>query len=434
MQRAAKLFVLLGIGSLFFRRGIIKPYTLQPFEFFILLAGITLALFFIFHKEKWEELKALSGWFLFFLAMALFAAAGTINGYRLYGLDETIQKAILIDFFYIAIGALAFFLVFYFSREARFRKHAVLTFLSPIIFTPFLLSRYLADKLGFTEGRTHFWGLTTNPSEFALLSLFSLSILVFLILKEKRTLIRVFLWILIVFLVALILWSGSRTAWASIVAVALFVGLFIFSKHYPKNWKSGIGRIFLYILVSILTVTASFFILPHREKIMVLDRVFPQITNYDPTFFRLDELALGDAMYSVIKSDAIQFPYQNRQRIWPQALHLALSHPLLGLGVTYDISSNKIRDGAEVVGAHNTFLEALLTGGVGLFLLLLLFYAKVLRQLETLERDYQFVGLVSMVTSIFLFSLFGDYLFALPWMWVPFALLFGKGGTEPSKL
>jgi len=83
MQRISQILVLIGIGTLFFRRGIIKPYSVQPFEFFIILAALTLLIFFIIHKEKIGELKSLSEWAKIFLTIVLFGVAGSINAYRI---------------------------------------------------------------------------------------------------------------------------------------------------------------------------------------------------------------------------------------------------------------------------------------------------------------------------------------------------------------
>jgi len=424
MQRISQILVLIGIGTLFFRRGIIKPYSVQPFEFFIILAALTLLIFFIIHKEKIGELKSLSEWAKIFLTIVLFGVAGSINAYRIYGIDENIIKGTEINLFYIFISSLSFLLTYFFAKKEIFKKYISIALLSPLIFSPFLLLPSTADALNLVSGKTHFQGLTTNPSEFALLCLLALVSLFTFFIEIKGLIKKIILWISITSIISLIIWTGSRTAWLLIGISVLFFA--IYSSKNRIGLKAKIKHFSLFILCSITTVALAFAILPHRGKIMMMDRVFPQITNYNPAFFKLDQISTKDVFYK-IKIPAIKIPYQERASLWSQAINLSIKHPFLGLGFDYNNSSQQITQNGKPTSAHNTLLQSVLIGGIGLLLLFLLIIFKGIKRLyKNKEKDQQWVILVLFGIVLISFFMVGDFLFALPWMWIPMALIFAK--------
>lgn len=423
MRHFAEILVVFGIISISFRERLIKPYTLQPFEFSILLAALIIFILLIHQGKKIKGVNPFLFWVGIFVVMTFLGVLGSINAYRIYGFNNQILKDIIVDLFYIIASAFSFLLVYILAENIDFRKYIFISFLIPLLYGPFIFIPSVADKLGLLGNGIYFKGFMSNPSDFSMLSLFCLASLFMFFTKTNGLIKKLILWSFILLMISIIIWTGSRAAWFSVGTFIILYGIL----HAKKGvvLTARIKQFFLFVFCAAITIILSFAMLPHRAKIMSLDRIFPRITNYNPTPARFDSIRLSSAINRISK---IEIPYQSRQFLWPEAIALSLQHPFLGLGFEYSAVSKQILQNNRPIPAHNTILQSFLVGGAGLLIIYLLIAWKCIKAIKELRVDVndEWIFLVASSTVLTVFSLSGDYLFSLPWIWIPISLLLTK--------
>jgi O-antigen ligase len=133
----------------------------------------------------------------------------------------------------------------------------------------------------------------------------------------------------------------------------------------------------------------------------------------------LTHITLREALKKIANNHNPSLPYQNRGNIWRQSLELSLKHPFVGLGIDYYDSSKTVNQGTtEITMAHNIFFQIVLTGGIGLLLIFLFILWKIFSVLKNQTKDINWLILTTMICTVFIFSLFGDLFFGMPWVWI----------------
>ena len=426
---ASRWLVLFSVLGLILRRGLFKPYTLQPFEIIIILASI-LFLFIVFKKKLFSHIGPVWIWFLGVIALLLLL--GFVNSFFIFGIDSSILAPSSKDFFLLTTVFLGFYLTAIYGEDPTFRKRIFYFLSGAILFTPFIFFPQHAFTAGVMTDGFQFIGWQNNPTIFGLFVLIPFIICVEQTFRQKRWLAKTPYWIGAILLYSLILWSSSRGIWfASILAVGFLSFYYIFKIYLPHSLLRNISTVAVLLFFSFLS---SFLILSSPVKIMVLDRVFPIISNYTarPEIFK--ELSLNES-FIIMRSkekNLPEVPYQNRKLIFSQALGLLVKHPY-GIGPEYfRIIPHSIFDGEKgPTTAHNTFLQAGLSGGFLLIIVYVLLWIKIWQTLMRTQRDQEWLWLSASLLGIFFVSMLGDFLFYVPAIWILMGLVVAKGKTPP---
>jgi hypothetical protein len=432
MQKLAKIFLILATATLFFRFNVVWFFKL--FEIFTIPALVFTVLSAKTQEERSslvEFIKTNGAWLTIFLLALLFSLIGSLNGFMLYGFGsaQTIL-AVAGGYFYFAVSMITFLLVLYYGRDKAFRRKILLAFCSPIIFIPFIFTPALTQKFIPLNDGIHFQGTHDNPITFAFLCFFSAAVLTSCVLASKKPGKRLACWLLVVGLLSLIIWTGSRIAWlSSATAVSLiFIYLLRLEAEGFSNKKSA-----AFILAALFSVIISFAILPNAAKIMALDRVYPQISDHFPSFIKLNGMPLRDAIVKILANPLPSAPYQSRENLWPQAIKLFAKNPL-GLGIEYFRLAKEIKQNGSPTHSHNTILQAGLVGGVGLLIVCVLAIWKIASALiKAPQRDFEWLTLAVMLSGSLFFSLVGEFLYIIPWIWIAAALAVAKSNYDSPK-
>lgn len=436
LEHFIKFFVLLADASLIIRIGIIKPYTLQPFEFFILVATVLFII--LWYKEGISDraYKYLKFYGKIFLITIILFLIGTILGYIKYGMNAEIALNLIKDLFYLSTIFLGLIFHIYYGNEKTFRKKALLLMSLPVLFSIFLVMPKIAEKISILGNGNSFIGLQENITVVGFYLLIPFSLFTFSTLKEIRKLRKYVYWILAILSFSLILWTGSRAAWLAVLGI-LFVYLYMYTKHIVPL-TSRILRIFIIGCCLIASASLSFLLLPHSVKVMSLDRVFPHLTNFNPspvilvqtkiTFPALTKpTIIPKETASNTKIVDSKWPaYQSRQSLWPQAFSLLMYHPF-GLGPEYGSMSKKILDPAgKWTRSHNTFLQAGLSGGFMFLILIIICIYWIFKKLYIIPNSNERNLLFGLWVGFLIILSLGDYLFTIPWVWIIAGLILGK--------
>ena len=420
MKRLAKISILLAIGTLFYRRDIF--YLIKPFEILISLAVIFTVIALINSRKKRDELKNTlklhSDWLKIFFLMFIFSAIGTLNGYLIYGLEEEIFIRTVGNFIYLFINVLAFFLVIHYNnQDSKFKNYLLLSFYSPLIFAPFIFMPGIAERLALFSDGIHFYGLHKNPTTFGFLAFYTLILLTIAYLASNQRYKKILYWTGCIGIFSLIIWTGSRAAWLAAFIALIWITSYLYQKHKKNAIK--------FLIITLLSAVISFMVLPYRTKIMALDRIYPQISNYFPVAFKLEQKPFKTILNEIAVNPLPSLPYQSREIIWPQALNLFFKNPF-GLGPEYFRLTKSIKQSGAFTHSHNTILQAGLTGGIGLLIVYLFIIWKITNKLKSQNKDYEWLALSIIMLGSLIFSLIGELLFIIPWIWIGMALVITK--------
>lgn len=408
MRRYAEILVLASTATLFFRKEVF--YLFKPFEIGVAASLLCLLIYALRRRENpLKGTPSLQLWLTLFGLMLFWSAVGTVNGYRIYGIADPVKTAG--GFFYLGVGMAAFLLALHYGERPAFRNAMYACLLSPLLLTPLLLMPAKAEAWEFVADKIHFFGFHKNPTTFAFLAAIACVILIGKCLAAKSKAGMVLPWLGTVALFALCLWTGSRAAW---LAIAIAYAWMAFLTY--RSARLRLGKLPLLAAAAALTIAASFTLLPHRTKIMALDRIYPQISGNVPAY-ELFAAIPWQAVSAAVTESRPSLPYQSRQSLWPQSLALFAEHPL-GLGVEYFRSAKAIRQDGYSTHSHNTALQILLTGGAGLLATCLLFAYAVALKLWEAEKGHERTVLSALLVATAVFLMIGEYFYIVPWTWI----------------
>ncbi len=433
VDTVVKWCVYIASAGLLIRIGMVKPYTLQPFEVAILLATLLTIISWIITgmNNRWKTLVQVT--IPWFLAIVVTLGIGTLLGFRTYPINAEALLATAKDFFFIGTLYCAFLLVRYYSNEQRFRTILTILLLMPIVWSVCLLIPQVALHAGFLSDQYTLVGLSGNQSILATSLLIPFGYCWYIFLTRKTSIAWRIVWYVGATISgALLIWTGSRGAWLSAAAlVVFFLGL---AYNQRTNWK----HLLINILLMFCSAALSFIVLPRPSQIMALDRIFPSVTDYNPVPAKLETVSIKTAITTIADStvevshtteaptqsipERPLVPYQNRGPLWQQGIMLAMRNPF-GLGPEYArISQALTEPDGRWVPAHNTVLQIFLSGGVGLGITLSFLFFVFIQTMRRNRKDKEYIMYASISCSMFMIMLFNDYLFTVPWIWIVLAL------------
>lgn len=285
-------------------------------------------------------------------------------------------------------GAFLMFVVVFFSNRflskekfARIFKMLFIPFFAILIFAvvQFVFSLSYFDKNLF-EGRID--SLLGNPNVLALYILLMFPVLVSLFWNNKSSIEKIGLSILLLFVVFVLMLTGSRTAF-----IIFVVNLAVFAFFYFKKRKMNFLKIAIVCVLAVLILFTFFRAIPRqiRERYLFANR----------------HLISGDTRLS----------------IWHDTIPVVMKRPFFGFGHdqfadAFKSNSNSalLKEASVVDRAHNYLLDVLVERGlfgiIGMFLLIGYVLFKTLKFVWNNDKDditAMFMGLLStsLPSSIF---------------------------------
>ncbi len=273
---------------------------------------------------------------------------------------------------------------------------ASLLLLPAMIYAPSWAHAFFLD-----DSSTRFTGFLADPNYYAAFEVVPALLALWFVFEhpfKKNHLVSIIALILFMLATGSILWSGSRGGIAGLIAgIIVYVALMI----WKLPWRTTLARTGILLVACGL----SFFILPAQAR-------------YDITY-RADTIVNTGSDAPIFNLTA----RQGRSAIWKSALSQIARNPL-GYGPDYgptaDIQGDN-NDHHRV--AHNTILQILLTGGVGLFAIAIAGAWIFVRLIFTMRlpfgmAEYAIGALAAtLVAALFLDSLWSR------WIWVLIAIL-----------
>ena len=394
MEFLSKIFTIFAVATLPFIPG---PVYAWPFVFFILAAAV-LQLLLVLGKRTTLGPEKLSFWAKLFCFFFLFLILGSINSALFYGFDYTADRGVFIDFFLLAVYMLGFLLVFFHATDPRFRRGVFIAFLSPLIFAPFIFMPDAAKPLTLVSGTNMFEGLLKGePTSFASFALMPFILLAALFVREVDWKRRAPYFIGMTLAASLVLWSGIRSAWL----IALFSAIFILVFEFKHRTTRRAAFVATALFLLSLSAAVSFFLLPHDAQISILNRIFPQVTDYTYSGKMIEGISLKKAIDKIISNPVPSLPAQERSTIWSQSVKLLAENPF-GLGIDYHVSSHAILQDGFITTAHNLFLETGLQGGIGALIILIFLLKEISFSLKNApEKSTEWLVLALAVLNFF---------------------------------
>ena len=366
-EKISKFLLILATLSLIIRKGIfLETFIPKPFEFFLFLALIG-SIFYFFPKNldkfKIIDKKIYLALFIFLFSVGL----ATLISYLRYGVGFNTEGVLTTIRFLIIIIIFILFYVFL-KEDEIFFKRIWLSFLVPIIFTPFLIFPELAYKFSLVKGDGRFYGFLQNPALASLFFLVALSFFFGLFFKnfyQKKKLFALLFFFSSVIMTSFIFWSQSRTTWIEMV-VALITLNYLIINVFKRN---KLNYVLLNFFLTFLLLVISFIILPSSAKTTSLLRIFPQYTSFvresHPDLQTTSSEQVRQVL-SKIKTEGSMPDIlydQLRPTIWKEYLKSSLKNPL-GLGLNY-FPVLAIKINGEPAGTHNDYLNSFAYGGPG---------------------------------------------------------------------
>lgn len=395
--------MLLAIAALPIKYG---PVYLWPSVIFIL--AVTCLYLFLVLKGRTKIDADIKYWATTLSLLYLSLIIGSINNWVKYGSTIMDIKGILVDLFLPGIYLIWFLALLSQKKKLGFKRWAIFAFASPLIFTPSVLFPEQAKRLGFISPTNMFEGLLEgNTTLFATLLLIPFIMLTVLFVKESKWKQKLLHLAVITPTATLILWTGVRSAWFAAGLSAILIFLFELKHTEVKRPMFAITTLSMFAMISV----TSFLMVPHDAQISILNRVFPQVTDYTYSQEIIKSTSLQEALAKIKENPKPSLPYQNRNLIWPQATKLLVGNPI-GLGTQYHISSKAILQDGQVTVAHNLFLEAGLQGGLATLIIYLILIWKTISSIRYAKyKDAEWLILSLAFLSLFIIAFFdGHYL------------------------
>lgn len=423
-ERATIIFLCLASISLVARVGIVKPYTLQLFEFFIILSAASTTAGWLAHgmDERWQRLLQRSlPWFCGILSCMLL---GTMISDAFFGISREAAVALAKDLFYLLTVFTCYLLLYYHAPDPQFRKAILYSLFFPLVWSIFLFMPETAVRAGLTGDFNTLVGLSRNQNILAasLLIPFGWSWHKVLI-SSKLTFLKIPYYAAATLSCSLIIWTGSRGAY---LAGAFILGCLLVYAIKVSKFRASTYLLLAGFLVTV-SLVISVLLVPHEGKVAVQKRISPgpfiwetSVTSANPSPVQTPSLLLPKNTLDLM------IPAQSRGNLWKQGGILAATHPF-GLGPEYALVSGLIREkDGRLAPAHNTILQVVLSGG---FILLTGFGILLYRFLTYIRchiKNPEMAAYIFIIGGIVITMLLNDYLFTLPWAWIMIALFIGS--------
>lgn len=451
---AAKVSIALAVAAFVWRRnrilgfGISKPLVKPsdilaiPAIFFIIVAyalGRRLRadrdrMIFVW---RWTKYLAM------FAGFCLFGSA-----WNIFVLGNVAWKAELAGYARLALGGLLLCAVLYTGyRSGKYVKVLVLAFFSALVLVPALvlpLEALFGNFLVVSPASFTFMGLHPSTAILAHYLVIPLALMFALYLPRPLRDWRKWLFgVVTILLTSIMLWTGSRAGWLGAAAAFTAVGFGVFL-HGRKKTILLEAAVF-----GLAAFIAGWLILAPLARNTVLVRIFRETelkTEVDEaTLARVEKnlregYTLLTAPPTMVQNALIRLPTprfleaiqpevsvgfeESRGSIWKWYIGRVFRNPL-GVGPTYRQVFSERNMKKQQVDAHSVWIETLIMGGVGAFVVLLVFFARVFQGIVRAlpkSADKFTAGLFGAFVGTLTVATFTDAL-EFRWQWVLVALV-----------
>lgn len=388
-------FLLASLATLSFKNPVLL-WALNANDVFLLLSLGFLAIFAFLTKQSITfPRKAL----LVLFAVIASIVLGTVVSVTVFGVFPAIAVREYLRLF-ACIATL--FLVWFFGKHTdRLMKRIILALAFPSLLLPFFL--FSSQPLIFRfldESKTRLTLFLVDPNYLASFLILQAFILIWITFAQpfgRKIWISAVSAILFSLTAGSILWSGSR---GGVIGFLFSIILFLVFALWKLPFRKGVAT----AAVVVASLAGSYFILPDMARDNIVSRSGNII---DPT---------ASNPFQKFASK------QGRSEIWENAFMSIKTNPL-GYGLGYHETTDIREAGTHHRIAHNTILEAFLTGGIvlGLVLaacLIVLTKKTVFSKLPFSGVHYFFFALTGTLGS----SLFLDSLLSR-WIWVAIGIV-----------
>jgi O-antigen ligase len=362
--------------------------TIDLFGFGIdyLATKITLPLFLLVSVITDKSLFSLKKFSKYLIPLFMFFILQTIMSF----LNKTVLYTSFFDFPFF-INILLFIVIVNLSIK---QPHIIHKGMYVFVISTFLLALFFSLNIGTTVVNDfRFTIFNINANELGVRASISLIILFtqFFDNKKKRNFINIMMFL---FLFKLLVATGSRTAFISLM-LSLLIYL-LFNKSIGKIKKQLFQ--FLMIIVSLFMWELFF------KNSYIVERLLSTINDND---------------------------LSSRDLIWVAVFQIFSENYFFGLGKTgYNIAVIDLL--GRVASPHNVFLEVLsYTGVVGLFIFFIFLYRVLKTAFEKFKKDKQTLPLIFFLHILVM--LFSGQVFAPKFAWVLFAYIVSNSVFESTK-
>jgi len=350
--------------------------------------------------------------------------------------EKQIIKYILLSVLFIIIGTISSFIIFKNVSHINTIKGYLYLFINFLIFTQiillsknngalpkkilwcflFSLSQILFIYIPeinkyFLYNDYRFNGLLSNPNYFSNFQIIPTLFLLFLLIdKNYKIIIRIIISILFCFSVGLIIWSGSRSGLLGLI-MSLISLIVLIIPILPRKKLAGI------VFLIIISFPLGYLIIPKISH----DNIISRISDIQTRTTKSGLIESNTTVISVLNKVSGE---QDRLNIWKNSLPFIVKNPL-GYGNEYKDIIDIKGDGLDHRESHNFELQLLLTGGIGLFLIINFALLKIV--IESIKNCYkkkfnEMHILLPILIGIFVSSMFLDPL-SFRSIWVIMAII-----------
>ncbi len=192
-----------------------------------------------------------------------------------------------------------------------------------------------------------------------------------------------------------VLGSMMRHLWAGLGVAMLF--LFLFSDlRQKKYFKKIVLRYITMSFIALILITYLALILPHSKLNSVTTNASEEIFSRVESIFNFSQ----DKSFSW------------RDLVWNEALSSYTQYPILGVGLgkSIPVENSSYHDFVELRDIHNSPLAIFVQMGPIVFLFLLVFVGKIMRELYIRKKNWIGVAFFSLGSAYLVFFLFQPYL------------------------
>lgn len=369
---------------------------------FLLYISVIFLMIAIFKKEIniLSEIKIIS----YFSIFVIFIIIGMIYSFVIFDYILTIEVAK--GLFHILIIFLIFVEIILLSKNNNDLPQNILwcflfsVFIIPFIYFPDINKYFLYDNFRFK-------GLMGEPNTFSNFQIIPTILLLYFIIKGNYTkIIQTIISILFFLSIGLILWSGSRGGLLGIIISLIFL-ILLLVHSIPRK------KITYLIILVVMSFPIGYYFMPSQSHTNIKARVVNIQTQSPKEGFIQQNKILGTISGQ-----------QDRLNIWKNSLFFIINNPL-GYGFDYNKIVNIEGDNIGHRISHNFELQILLTGGIGLFIIInYILLSIIIRSIKNCYRkEFNEIHiLLPIMIGLLISGLFLDALF-LRWIWIIIALL-----------
>lgn len=398
-----------------------------PAKLFIFLA-LVFAL--IDARRQWSDRVVRSNIRKFLPILILFLLALFFAIFNSTSINQLNIKDIIFSYLSIVGNVVILILVVQYATDKKFLKIIYFSFLIPLLLAPIL---FFWNRLNvFTPFKDiyNFNSLVGGPTYyFATLLIIPAIALFWVLLVKKHYLLKFFSFIGLVFIFALILWSGSRATWLALIVTFLFLSFKIL-KFDGGIWFKLRQATLTLLLISAVGI-GGFSVLPCGVKLFVLSRLNNNALNaYTDYIWGIPDNTLcrnlvSEGIHNLVTFQGTNiFISQDRFNLWQQAAAYSIENPF-GYGSTYANLVDITEGDKSYVSAHNLFLEGFLSGGFILLAIIIFFVYWSMSYIFGMDRAFYRSSILSTVNpalfAVFIRFFFADVLFSR-WLWILIAL------------